>query len=91
MVFAIGPDDPKPAVEAFAEQMGLTFPVLYDGGGVVHDSYQQALKFNNTIYPQDWIIGVDGTVVYVSNTYDAGAMAAVIEAELAKVATDDSE
>jgi len=63
--------------------MGVTFPILYDTGGAVHTLYSQQ-SAEGTIYPQDWIIGVDGRVKYVNNGYDAAAMIAVIEAELSQ-------
>ena len=83
MVWAIGPNDSPDTLELFQQQMGLTFPVLYDEGGDVHDQYSQQTAFDNTIYPQDWIIGVDGRVAYVSSDFQAAEMIAVIEEELA--------
>ena len=38
----------------------------------------------NSAYPQDWIVGVDGTIVYVNTQYEPDEMAQIIEAELAK-------
>lgn len=64
------------------EGLGLTFPVLFDQGGVVHESYAMQTGFQGTVYPQDWIIGTDGKVAYVNSGYDNEAMAAVIEEEL---------
>ena len=40
---------------------------------------------NNRIYPQDWIIGVDGTVVHVNTVYEPEEMKAILEIELAKI------
>jgi len=59
-------------------------PVLFDEDGSVHAQYDVGTPATNTVYPQDWIIGVDGTVQYVNNTYESEAMTAIIEAELAK-------
>ena len=64
--------------------MGLTFPVLIDADGAVYEAYSQQTAFDQTIFPQDWIIGADGRVVYVNNTYEAEAIAEIIEAELLK-------
>ena len=83
-MWAIAPDDPYEMVAAFTEQMGPTFPVLYDPGGKVHDKYSQLHAFSNTIYPQDWVIGVDGTVAYFANDYDVEALEATIVSELEK-------
>lgn len=38
----------------------------------------------NSVFPQDWIIGVDGTIRYVSTAYEPSHMIAVLEEELAK-------
>ncbi len=84
IVWAVAPDDPYDMVLAFAAQMGLSFPVLYDPGGSVHAKYSQLTAFSNTIYPQDWIIGIDGKVAYFSNAYDVAALKLTIESELAK-------
>ncbi|MGB0591762.1 MAG: redoxin domain-containing protein [Myxococcota bacterium] len=82
VVWAIAAYDDAETVSAFKEQMGLTFPVLLDPGGAVHGQYSQSTAFLNTVYPQDWVIGTDGTVIYFSNAYDVEALKAVIETEL---------
>ena len=61
--------------------MGLTYPILYDEGGVVHDQYSQLTKVA-AAYPENWIIAPDGTVSYVSNIFDIDAMIAIIEQDL---------
>ena len=84
VVWGIGSEDPLASLQAFTEQMGVTFPVLFDGGGQVHAQYDIGPRATNPIHPQDWIVGVDGTLVYVNNTYEPSGMIAGIEAELAK-------
>jgi peroxiredoxin len=64
--------------------MGLTFPVLHDPTGQVHEDYAQQHAFAQTIYPQDWIVGVDGTIVYVNNAYEVDAMRAILDDQLAQ-------
>jgi len=86
VVWAIASMDDYDSVVSFASQMGLTYPVLYDGSGAVLDEYNQLTAFSNTIYPQDWVIGVDGTITYFSNAYDVEGLKAVIETELDKTA-----
>lgn len=83
-VWAIGAQDTLLKLQAFREQMGLTMPVLHDDGAVVHGQYDVGKAATNTVYPQDWIIGVDGTVQYVNNAYEPAVMQAVLDAELAK-------
>ena len=84
MVWGIGPQDGLNNLQIFHEQMGLTYPFLYDDGGIAHADYNPGQKTTNSIYPQDWIIGADGTVLYVNTAYEPNEMIAVIEAELAK-------
>jgi len=74
--------DDAESLATFADQLGLTYPVLFDADGAVYDAYTQQTAFTQTIYPQEWIIGADGRVAYVSNGYAHDEVAAVIEAEL---------
>ena len=82
VVFGLGSQDSLATLQSFEEQMGLTFPVLYDGDSQVHDAYAQDLAFSGTAYPQDWLIGTDGNVAYVNNGYDPEALSALIEEQL---------
>ncbi len=66
----------------FRDALGLTFPILEDTDGAVIAAYAQQTAFGDAIYPQDWIIGSDGTVVYVNNGYEPDAWAVVLEKEL---------
>jgi peroxiredoxin len=85
VVWGIGSQDSMEALTVFKEQMGVTFPILYDEGEEAHAGYNPGSVPTNSIYPQDWIIGVDGTVVYMNTQYEPDEMKAVIEAELAKM------
>ncbi len=82
VVWGIGSEDTYEGLVAFRDRMGVSFPILFDEGRVVQAEYDQARAFRGTIYPQDWIIGPDGTVLYVSSTYDIDAMTAIIDALL---------
>lgn len=64
--------------------MGLTFPVLFDQGGRVHGMFGRLSHDFGTVYPQDYVVGVDGTIRYVNAGYEPDEMTAVIEAELAR-------
>ena len=70
---------------AFRAQMGLTFPILFDDGAAVQSQYNPGSGPTNSVYPQDWIIGVDGTVVHVNTVYEPEEMKAILETELAKI------
>ena len=83
MVWGIASADPVGALERFRDELHITFPILVDTGGTVQDAYAQEWAFETTRYPNDWIVGADGTVRYKSNTWDAGEMIEIIEEELA--------
>jgi len=61
----------------------VSYPILIDTTGSVHGQYQQVTPFPTGAYPQDWIVGTDGRIVYVNNTFALEEMIAVVEAELA--------
>jgi peroxiredoxin len=84
VVWGIGSQDDFVTLEGFTKQMGLTFPVLWDDGAVVKADYDPGKTPTNSVYPQDWIVGVDGRIAYVGTSYEPEEMFAVIDAELAK-------
>jgi hypothetical protein len=59
-------------------------PILRDPTGSVHILYQQEMPFPTGAYPQQWIVGVDGTIQYFNNRFEADAVIEVIERELEK-------
>lgn len=83
IVYGIGSDDEFDKLVEFREQYGLTFPILYDEGGVVMDQYD-ILTQEVSPYPQDWVIGVDGTVLYYNTAYEVDEITVIVDAELAK-------
>ena len=82
VVWGIGSEDGYDNLGAFVEQMGLTYPLLYDEGAAVQDLYNPGSVPTNSKYPQDWIIGADGRVKYVNTVYDSVELMAVLDAEL---------
>lgn len=72
-------------LEQFYAQMGITFPFLYDVGSEVMDTFYVMEFTIGSVYPKDWIVGVDGSIVYTNNKYDSQEMITVIESELAKI------
>ena len=70
--------------------MGATFPVLYDEDQTVQSTLFSMEVAVHSVYPSDWIVGVDGHLVYANNEFDAEEMQAVIEAELAKMEAADA-
>jgi peroxiredoxin len=83
VVWAIGSEDEYADLGTYVEQMGLTYPLLYDEGAAVQDLYNPGRVPTNSKYPQDWIIGADGRVKYVNTIYDPDELMAVLDAELA--------
>jgi len=71
------------AAAGFADALDLSMPVLYDEGGVVHADYVTLSEVPSAAYPEEWIIGADGTIVYHAALYDYSAVVDVIESELA--------
>ena len=69
----------------FVDYTGIDFPVLYDEGAAVWDEYAMEFAFENTVFPQEWLIDVDGRVTYVSNAYQPDALIPLIEEQLDRV------
>ncbi len=84
MVYGIASDDDPHILAAFAEALGLTYPILIDEGGLVHSEYSMSSAFSTAAYPQDWVVGTDGRIVYANNIFEPDEMAAVIERELSE-------
>ena len=81
-VWGIASADDEDTVALYAEQLGLTFPILMDEDGSVARQYQQHSPFPSAAYPQDWIIDDEGVIVYVNNAFDLDAMEATLERAL---------
>ena len=75
----IASQEPYEEVEEYVEQLGVTFPVLIDPNGTVHNQYQQQSAFPSAAYPQDWIIGPDSTIIYRNNGYELDAMLSAMD------------
>ena len=81
-VWAIASREDADTVQAYVDVLGLTFPVLLDSESKVGEQYTQASAFPSAAYPQDWLVGTDGTVVYVNNSFEVDAVVTAIENEL---------
>ena len=69
-------------MENYVAQLGLTYPVLMDPNAEVHREYAQQMAFPSAAYPQDWVIGTGGTVIYMNNGFELDAMISAIQGEL---------
>ncbi len=83
MVLAIAPEDELSYVEAFREELGLTMPVLFDEHARVHRGWDVEQAYEDTYYPQDYLIDPDGDIVYVSNHYEPERLSELIDGMLA--------
>ena len=56
--------------------------MLLDQDGSVYAAYLAEGELNNAPYPQEWLIGADGTVLYYANELDVARLTEAIEAAL---------
>ncbi len=82
MVYGIASGENEGTVDDYAEGFGLTFPILLDSDSAVITAYEQQMPFPTGAYPQDWVIGTDGLVVYVNNAWDQEAVESALVDEL---------
>lgn len=82
VVWGIASRENQNSVQDFVEKTGMTFPVLMDSDGKVNQAYAMQMAFPTAAYPQDWVIGTDGIVVYANNELDLEALTAAVEREL---------
>ena len=80
-VWGIASADSERDLQTFADQYGITFPLLIDDKGV-HNQYAQETPFPTGAYPQDWVIGTDGTIIYMNNGFELDAMLNAIDSQL---------
>ena len=73
-------------VEQFANHYGLTFPILRDKAGSIHNKYDQEMAFPSAAYPQDWVVDTKGKIIYINNGYELDSMLDSI-----KMALEDSQ
>ncbi len=88
-VIGVGTQDPAEAIFGLAKQLGLTFPVLHDTNNAVFQLYFKPLQFGSSSFPQDVLVGADGTIIWASTSYIPGEMQAAVEAAL--FATDPGD
>ena len=81
-VWGIASQESSNTIQTFVDQLDLSFPILLDTNGDVNHLYQQLPAFPSAAYPQDWVIGTDGTVVYVNNGFELDAIQTAIDNEL---------
>ncbi len=66
----------------FRDALGLTFPILWDQGGAVYNSYEVLNRYTSAAFPKDYIIDTEGVVAYVNNGYEPDEWIPILEDEL---------
>ena len=74
-VWLVASVDHPTVLEPFVEQRGITLPVLVDPDAAAYAEWQQAQDFQ-TLFPQNWVVDADGTLVYASTHYEPDAIMA---------------
>jgi peroxiredoxin len=77
-VWLVASADEPHILREFVEDRNITLPVLVDEGGEIYAQWQQTQQFQ-TLFPQNWVVGQDGTIVYASNHYEPDAIAASLK------------
>ena len=66
-------------VQQYRDSLGLDFPILLDTDGSVFNAYAQTTDSQSVLYPQDWIIGPDGHVAWLSSHYLPDELVRVVD------------
>jgi peroxiredoxin len=77
----IGTEDPD-NLAGYVEGLGLTMPILLDASTTVYDDYRIEFEEGFAPYPREYIIGRDGTLLYLAADIDVPAMQAILDVEL---------
>lgn len=83
MVWLVASRENDDTVRRFADQLGLTLPVLLDRDGSVQALYDLPQAFPTAAYPEHWLVGADGRIAWFANELEHDALTAAIEAALA--------
>lgn len=63
----------------FVQTKGIDLPVLVDPQGSAYYAWQVE-QTEQALFPQNWVIGPDGTIVYASNVYQPEAIEQALQA-----------
>ena len=81
LVFGIHPGDPESLVQDFIEQTGVTYPIVRDQSTRGLYAYPPGTNFP---YPRDVVVGKDGTIRSIKNSFNAQEMRTLVEQLLAE-------
>lgn len=83
-VWGIATREPRDRVQPYVDALGVDFPILLDETGEVDRLYDLAFAFPTGAYPQDFVVGTDGRIVYANNEPDTEAIERAVVSELAE-------
>ncbi len=83
-MWGIASQESPEILQAFADELGLTYPILHDEDGSVLQRYRIERETFSTAFPHDWVVGTDGLLVYGSNRYEPAELIATVEHELSR-------
>ncbi len=81
-MWGIATREPRERVEPYVDALGVDFPILLDETGEVDRLYDLAFAFPTGAYPQDFVVGTDGRIVYANNEPDTEAIERAVVSEL---------
>jgi hypothetical protein len=84
VVWALAHNEDPELVAQWVDYFDITIPVMVDVTGSVKADYPMPSAFPTAAYPQQWLIGKDGTVRYINNRFDHALLSAAIERALAE-------
>jgi hypothetical protein len=83
LVFGIYDGELQSALDDFAEQTGVTFPLVKDKGTLYKFAFPEGVGYP---YPRDVVIGKDLTVRSIKNSFDPNDIDELIQQLLAEPA-----
>ena len=84
VIWGIASNESPEYVAEYADFLGVEFPILNDVDGSVDKLYDLEFAFPTGAYPQDFVVGTDGRIVYASNEPDLEAIEQAVIDELAE-------
>jgi len=88
IVFGLNRSESQEVAQEFADQFGLTFPILLDSIGSAYGDYW--IEGCTTPFPRDFIIDQSGIVRFLACEYDPEAMTTVIDSLLTVIDVPDA-
>jgi len=76
LVYGLHGGEPAKELTDFIEQTGVTYPILTSNGTAYQFTYAPGVGYP---YPRDVVIGKDGTIRSIKNSFDIAEMTALIE------------